>query len=102
MTLHIYNLGATATSEAITALFSRYGAVNAAEVVIDVFTGLSRGFATVSMEDEEQGRLAIKGLNGTEWDGRAVTVEEVAEPTHRGSYKVGSGPVTFLYKKKRN
>ena len=61
--------------EDIQELFSAYGTVRAINVARDVFTGNCRGFAFIDMEGHEA-RAAIAGLDGSEFKGRAIRVNE--------------------------
>ncbi|RYZ20410.1 MAG: RNA-binding protein [Chitinophagaceae bacterium] len=98
MNLTIYNLDAAVTKESLSTLFTPFGTVESAEIAMDVFTGSSRGYGHVTMTDDDAARAAITALNGTQWQGHALTVEEATPAAeHRGSYKVGSGPVR-IYK----
>ena len=94
MNIHISNLSAQMTNEDLRKLFTPYGEVASAEIAIDAFTDLSRGFAYVDMPDEEAGRNAISTLNETEVSGNKISVKE-AQPldVRKGSYKVGNGAV---------
>ena len=56
-------------------LFGTHGAVSSASVVTDRETGRSRGFGFVEMDDDP-GRAAIEALNGADFGGRALTVNE--------------------------
>ena len=56
-------------------LFATHGAVSSATVVTDRETGRSRGFGFVEMDDDA-GRAAIEALNGADFGGRALTVNE--------------------------
>jgi RNA recognition motif-containing protein len=57
-------------------LFAPHGTVTSAQVVTDKFTGQSRGFGFVEMGSESEAAAAIEALNGTELDGRTLTVNE--------------------------
>jgi RNA recognition motif-containing protein len=57
-------------------VFSAHGSVERAEVVMDRDTGRSRGFGFVEMSSDSDAEAAIQALNGTEADGRALTVNE--------------------------
>jgi RNA recognition motif-containing protein len=72
-------------------LFSEHGTVQSAEVVADRETGRSRGFGFVEMESDEACQKAIEALNGTEVDGRAITVNEARERAPRGGGGGGGG-----------
>jgi len=93
MNIYIANLDNAIDNERLQELFSPYGSVQSAQVVMDVFTGMSRGFGYVEME-EDQARRAIADLNQTVLHTLTITVEE-APPARvqRGSYQVGRGEV---------
>ena len=85
----------------LTELFAPFGEVKHAEVVKDMFTGQSRGFGYVEMEDEAAEK-AISQLNQTTFNDKVITVKEAAPKIeHKGSYKVGNGAVN-AYKFKKN
>jgi RNA recognition motif-containing protein len=67
--------------------------VNSAEVISDRETGRSRGFGFVEMDSDVACQRAIQALNGTEVDGRAITVNEAREraPRSGGGYGGGRG-----------
>jgi RNA recognition motif-containing protein len=78
MSIRIYvgNLPYSATNEQIAQLFTQYGDVSEATVVMDRDTGRSKGFAFVQMDDDAAARSAIAALNGANLDGRAIRVSE--------------------------
>ncbi|MCU7549617.1 RNA-binding protein [Chitinophagaceae bacterium LB-8] len=92
MNISISNLDQEVTNEQLINLFKQYGEVNTAEVVLDVFTGQSRGFGFVEMSNDEEGQKAINQLNNFEFKNRALSVA-VAQPKEeqKGSYAVGNG-----------
>jgi RNA recognition motif-containing protein len=94
MNIHISNISAQVTNEDLKKLFSTYGEVSSAEIAMDAFTDLPRGFAYIDMPDEEAGRSAIAALNNSSVSGSQVIVKE-AKPldVRKGSYKVGNGAV---------
>jgi RNA recognition motif-containing protein len=63
-------------------LFSAHGNVQSANVIADKFTGQSRGFGFVEMSSSSEAQKAIDSLNGTQLDGRTLTVNE-AKPAAR-------------------
>lgn len=79
MELYVGNLPWSVTDESLTALFAGHGPVDRAKVVMDRDTGRSRGFAFVTMNDDAAANAAITALNGTDMEGRALTVRK-AEP----------------------
>lgn len=102
MNIYIANLNSSINDEALKNLFTPFGAVLSAAVVNDVFTGESRGFGYVEMENEESAQQAIESLNHSTVAELTISVKE-AEPTktRQGSYKVGNGPVD-MYKFRKN
>jgi len=81
--IYVGNLPWSTTSATLESLFSAHGTVNSAEVISDRETGRSRGFGFVEMESDDACQRAIQALNGTEVDGRAITVNEARERAPR-------------------
>jgi RNA recognition motif-containing protein len=73
--MYIGNLPPEATEEDVTELFSNYGRVRSLRLARDVFSGQCRGFGFVEMEGHEA-RAAINGLNGKDFKGRPLRVNE--------------------------
>lgn len=78
--LYVGNLAATTTSDDLRELFGRYGTVKSANVMSDRGTGQSRGFGFVDMFNGST--EAIKQVNGLEFQGRTLVVNE-ARPQER-------------------
>ncbi len=76
MRLYVGNLKFTVTSAQLQQLFEQYGTVSSAQVLIDRENGRSRGFGFVEMADDRAGHAAIEGLDGQDFDGRRLTVNE--------------------------
>ena len=89
--LFVGNLGFGTTDETIREVFSEFGEVTDAKVVVDRDTGRSRGFAFVTMATDEQARQAIAQVNGSLLDGRQVRVNEAEERKPRGGGGGGFG-----------
>lgn len=90
MNIYISGLDVKVTDQALTTLFSNYGHVSSSRVMIDGFTGYSRGFAFVEMPDDAEAVAAIAATNGLLVDGRTIIVREANVPVqHKGSYPVG-------------
>jgi cold-inducible RNA-binding protein len=60
-------------------------------IIMDRDTGRPRGFAFVSMSNENEGRAAIESLNGTDLDGRTITVNEAKPKSNAGGGGGGRG-----------
>src|SRR5207253_2934556 len=89
--LYVGNLPWSFTSDDLTNMFSKYGAVKSAEVISDRDTGRSRGFGFVELDSQEAMEQAIQGLHETDVDGRALTVNEARERTGGGGGGGGGG-----------
>ncbi len=93
--LYLGNLPFDVTEADLRELLSEHGAVNEISVVMDKVSGRPRGFAFATMNSQEAATAAIQALNGKEWKGRALTVNE-ARPREEGSRGGGgyrsSGP----------
>jgi RNA recognition motif-containing protein len=87
MKLYVGNLSYTTTQDTLYDAFGAHGKVDEVAVITDRETGRARGFAFVSMNNDNEGRAAIEALNGAEVDGRTITVNEARPKTDRG----GSG-----------
>jgi RNA recognition motif-containing protein len=81
--LYVGNLAYAVTNEDLEALFSQSGKVDSAVVVVDKFSGQSRGFGFVEMADSNEAARAIEEFNETELKGRAIRVNE-ARPREGG------------------
>jgi RNA recognition motif-containing protein len=83
--LFVGNLSWTTTNDSLRDLFATVGNVVSAQVIMDKFTGKSRGFGFVEMDNEEAAKKAADELNGKELDGRAIAVNEAREQEDRGN-----------------
>jgi len=83
MNMYVSNLGFQVTDQELSTLFSKYGAVSSAKVIMDRETGRSRGFGFVEMADKE-GEEAMKGLDGTHVDGRTISVTKAKPKSSSG------------------
>jgi cold-inducible RNA-binding protein len=89
MRLYVGNLSFSTTEEALQAEFGAYGQVDEVALITDRDTGRPRGFAFVTMNNENEARAAIESLNGLEIDGRSITVNEARPKNNAGG---GRGP----------
>ena len=86
--LYVGGLPYAATEAQLTTLFAAHGTVESAHVIADKFTGRSRGFAFVEMSSPAEAQAAITALNGSQMDGRSLTVNE-AKPKEAHSGEGG-------------
>jgi RNA recognition motif-containing protein len=86
MSIKIYvgNLSFSTNEDELKGLFESYGAVESAKVISDQFTGRSRGFGFIEMENREEGLKAIQELDSKELGGRALKVNEARPKTGGG------------------
>jgi len=91
--LYVGNLPFDVTEEDLRNMLSQHGPVNEIAVVMDKITGRARGFAFATMNTQEAAKAAIVALNGKDWKGRALTVNEARprEERTRGGYGGGGG-----------
>jgi RNA recognition motif-containing protein len=84
MKLYVGNLSFGTTEEDLQQLFSQVGTVDSASMVTDRDTGRSRGFAFVEMSSRSEGEAAIAKFNGSELNGRSLTVNEAKPRENKG------------------
>src|SRR6204780_1817332 len=81
--IFVGNLSFTATEDAVRAMFEAYGPVDRVSIVTDRDTGQPKGFGFVEMTNDAEAEKAISELNGTELNGRALTINEARPKTER-------------------
>ena len=86
--LYVGNMSFSTTEDRLREVFAQYGTVTKVQLIMDRETGRPRGFAFVEMSDG--GDQAIAALNGTQLDGRSLTVNE-AKPREGGGGGGGGG-----------
>ncbi|HAI14329.1 MAG TPA: RNA-binding protein [Phycisphaerales bacterium] len=95
MKIYVGNIPFSTTEDSLSAEFGAFGEVEDVALITDRETGRPRGFAFVTMANDEEARKAIESLNGTEVGGRTITVNE-ARPREGGGgggggYRGGGG-----------
>jgi RNA recognition motif-containing protein len=88
--LYVGNLPFTATDEGVRTLFSKHGTVEKISLITDRDTGRPRGFGFVEMSNADAAR-AMQALNGTDYEGRPLKVNE-AQDRNRSGAGNGGGP----------
>jgi RNA recognition motif-containing protein len=76
MNIYVGNLDFKVEASDLEELFEEFGTVSSANVITDKFSGRSKGFGFVTMEDSEEANNAIKALNGSTMKSRDITVNE--------------------------
>jgi cold-inducible RNA-binding protein len=89
--IFVGNLDFAATDASLRAMFEQYGTVDRVNLVTDRDTGRSRGFAFVEMSNAQEADRAIASLNGAEFGGRALNVNEARPKSQSGGSGRGNG-----------
>lgn len=79
MNIYVGNLPFNASDADLRSLFAEFGSVDSASVITDRDTGRPRGFGFVEIADSAAGAKAIEQLDGHDWDGRRITVNEARQ-----------------------
>lgn len=83
--LYVGNLKFEVNDADLNQLFGQYGNVASAQVVMDKMTGRSKGFGFVEMSNDQEAQAAIAALNGKDYSGRPLTVNEARPREDRPS-----------------
>jgi len=89
--LFVGNLSFNTTDTDIKTMFQQAGSVVSCDVILDKFTGKSRGFGFVEMSSQAEATKAIADFNGKDLDGRALTVNEAKPREERPRGDFGGG-----------
>ena len=89
--LYVGNLSFDTTENDLQDLFAQYGPVSEVNLITDRMSGRSRGFAFVEMANDDEAAKAMAALNGKEFGGRALKVNEAAPKGDRPSGPRGPG-----------
>src|SRR5712692_10071226 len=89
--IFVGNLNSSTSEDALRKLFVAFGPVNRVKIMMDNYTGKSRGFGFVEMASAEDGDKAIGALNGTLLDERALNVNEARRRPERAGGDRGGG-----------
>lgn len=83
--LYVGNLPYSVSNSDLEQMFTQFGSVTSAQVITDRDTGRSKGFGFVEMNNDDEAQAAITAMNGTQQDGRALTVNEARPREDRPS-----------------
>lgn len=89
--LYVGNLPYSVTDASLSDAFAQCGTVESSKIITDRDTGRSKGFGFVEMATEAEAQTAISKLNGSDWDGRALTVNEAKPMAPRENRGFGGG-----------
>jgi RNA recognition motif-containing protein len=84
MNIYVGNLSYDTNDTGLRDAFGEHGGIEEARVIMDRHTGRSRGFGFVEMTNDSEAQAAIDKLNGTDLDGRTITVNEARPREDRG------------------
>lgn len=82
--IFVGNLSFTSTEDSVRSIFEGYGTVDRVSIITDRETGKSRGFAFVEMPNDDEANKAIGALNGADFGGRKLNVNEARPREERG------------------
>ena len=88
--LYVGNLPYSVTESALSDKFAAYGTVESAKLITDRDTGRSKGFGFIEMSSDSEAQTAIEEVDGTDYDGRPMKVNE-ARPLEKRSGGRGGG-----------
>jgi RNA recognition motif-containing protein len=81
MNIYVANIPFKSTDADLKELFEQHGEVTSARIVIDKLTNRSRGFGFVEMGNSAEAKQAIENLNGSDFDGKSLVVNEARPKT---------------------
>lgn len=89
MNIYVGNLPRQATEDDLRSAFEPFGKVMSANVIKDKFSGESKGFGFVEMSKTSEGKASIEALNGKEFMGQNITVNEARPKSESGGRRGG-------------
>jgi len=84
LNIFVGNLPFSTNDDELREAFSKFGAVDSAQVIMDRETGRSRGFGFVEMPNNDEAQQAVTAMNGADLGGRSLTVNEARPKAPRG------------------
>ena len=91
MNIFVGNLPHAASEEDLRKAFEPFGVVAKVSILTDKFTGAPRGFGFVEMNSKQEAEAAINGLNGKDFMGRALNINEARPKVSSGGRGPGGG-----------
>ncbi len=76
MNIYVGNLDYRVNEKDLNEVFSEYGTVSSAKIIMDKYNGRSKGFGFVEMENQDEAKKAIQELDGATFENRKITVNE--------------------------
>ena len=90
MNIFVAKLDYNTSEDTVRGLFENYGSVDSVKIIMDKFTGRSKGFGFVEMSDDSEANDAINNLNDSQVDGRNIVVKQ-AQPRENRDFRGGGG-----------
>ncbi|GAB4253527.1 MAG: hypothetical protein Kow0027_18990 [Saprospiraceae bacterium] len=91
MNIFVAKLNYDTQEDELRAAFEEFGEVSSANIIMDKFTGRSKGFGFVEMPNDDEAQAAINELNDSEMDGRTIVVKKAEPRESRGGGRRGGG-----------
>lgn len=76
MNIYVGNLDFKVNESDLEEIFVEYGTVSSTNIIVDKYSGRSKGFGFITMENQDEANKAIENLNGTTFQSRAIVVNE--------------------------
>jgi len=83
MNIYLGNIAWSMTEDTVEALFAEFGTVSSVKIITDKYSGRSKGFGFVEMDDDAAAQAAIDALNNSEHDGRNLRVNQARPRENR-------------------
>lgn len=90
MNIFVAKMNYDTREDAVRSLFEGFGEVESVKVIMDKFSGRSKGYGFIEMPNDEEAQSAIDALNDSELDGRTIVVKK-AEPRPDRNNRGGGG-----------
>ena len=91
MKIYVGNMSYEVQEEDLREAFGEFGQVDSVTIIMDKFSGRSKGFGFIEMASKEEGQAAIEGMNGKDLKGRALNVNEARPQEKTRDSRGGSG-----------
>jgi len=91
MNIFVAKLNYDTEEDNLRGVFEQFGAVDSVKIIMDKFSGRSKGFGFVEMENDDEGNAAIDSLNDSELDGRTIVVKKAKPRESNSRYNGGGG-----------
>ena len=101
MNIFVAKLNYDTEEDNLRRVFEQFGAVDSVKIIMDKFSGRSKGFGFVEMADDEEGSAAIDSLNDSELDGRTIVVKKAKPRESNSRYGGGGGRDNNRYQNNR-